>query len=357
MSGKGSRRTVLIVVAVVVVLAVVGAVASGGGSSSDGTTKLGVITGASGQYAVVGENYTKGVAVAQEVWAEEHPDDKVKVIIEDDGYNPQKGLAAYQKLTGVDKIDALINMSSPTIDSIYATAKRANLPITQGGEQGIAPEDDNVFQLLPGNIATEVALGRHVKEQGHEKVAVFYGNSGVYVRFLAGFEEGYGGPIEKFGIAVDDRDYRSHVTKALAAKPDAFVFITTPEQGANIVKLLEEQSGAKDLPLYFDASTQSGFADYQRILGSPKALDGGTIVVVRQNIDQDFAEEPGVAADWAYDSFMLLMQTRDEDRAKWISGMKAASFEGAGGKVEFDDVGVRKPDFVIGTIQDGKLPQ
>jgi hypothetical protein len=36
--------------------------------------------------------------------------------------------------------------------------------------------------------------------------------------------------------------------------------------------------------------------------------------------------------------------------------MKGASFDGAGGKVEFDDVGVRVPDFVVGKIDAGKLP-
>jgi branched-chain amino acid transport system substrate-binding protein len=369
--GKRNRRTIIIVGVIIVAVLVAGAIAnSGGDSSSDGKgsasgkTKIGVIVGASGQYAVVGENYTRGAQLAQEVWAEEHPEDKVELVVEDDGFNPQKGLAAYQKLTGVDKIDALLNMTSPTIDSIYSTARRADLPITQGGEQGIEPADDNVFQILPGNMATEVALGKHVKDKGHKKVAVFYGNSGVYVRFLAGFKEGYAAPVQELGIAVDDRDYRSHVTKALAEKPDAFVFLTTPEQGANLIKLIKEQGG-KDTPLFLDASAQSGFPDYQRILGSKGALDGATMVVVRQTFSDDFAKrykakydaDPGVASDWAYDSFTLLMQTRADTRKKWLENMKAASFEGAGGKVEFDDAGVRVPDFVIGPIEAGKLPQ
>lgn len=358
-----SRRTWIISAAAIAAVVVAGALAFAGGSDegSDGL-KIGLITGSSGQYAVVGENYIKGVELAREVWLEENPDQQVDVIVEDDGYNPQKGLAAFQKLTTVDDVDALVNMSSPTIDSIYSRAREMSLPIAQGGEQGIEPEDDNVFQLLPGNIATEVALGEHVRDQGHQKVAVFYSNSGVYVRFVAGFEEGYGGGVEKFGIAVDDRDYRSHVTKAIAADPDAFVFITTPEQGANLIKLLREQSNSP-APLYLDASAQTGFADYGRILGSD-GLDGATMVVVRTTIDEEYArrykekygEDPGVASDWAYDSFMLLMQTRADDRAEWIENMKNASFEGAGGRVEFDEVGVRKPDFIIGKVAGGELP-
>lgn len=370
MPEKSNRRTLMVIVGVIVVVALVaGAVANSGDDGGEaakagGPTKIGVIVGASGQYAIVGENYTRGAQLAKEVWTEQHPDDKVEVLVEDDGYNPQKGLAAYQKLNGVNKIDALLNMSSPTIDAIYTTAKRANLPIAQGGEQGIDPEDDNVFQILPGNMATEVALGKHVQEKGRKNVAVFYGNSGVYVRFLAGFKEGYGGDVKEFGIAIDDRDYRSHVTKALATKPDAFVFLTTPEQGANIIKLLKEQGDVTNADVFLDASAQSGFADYQRILGSKAALDGANIVVVRQKFSEDFTSrykakyntDPGVASDWAYDSFMLLMQSRADDRVAWRENMKRASFEGAGGKVQFDAVGVRVPDFVVGSIDAGKLP-
>jgi branched-chain amino acid transport system substrate-binding protein len=360
-----SRRNKIIGLGAIAVLVIALALWQGAGESeADGKTTIGLITGASGQYAAVGENYIKGAQLARELWLEENPDDEVELIVEDDGFNPQKGLAAYQKLTGVNDIDALINRTSPTIDSIYSTAREASLPIVQGGEQGIEPEDDNVFQILPGNMETERKLGEHVKEAGHENVAVFYGNSGVYVRFKDGFKEGYGGAVKEFGIAVDDRDYRSHITKALAENPDAVVFISTPEQGANLFKLLREQAGG-DIPTYFDSSITTGWPDYEKVLGATDSLDGSTAVVIRTTIAEDFAakykakynEEAGIAADWAYDSFMLLMRTRSDDRAEWIANMKAADFEGAGGKVEFDATGVRLPIFTIGKIAGGKLPE
>jgi branched-chain amino acid transport system substrate-binding protein len=361
-----SRRNKIIGIGVIAALVVALALWQGAGDSeADGKVTIGLITGSSGQYAVVGENYIKGAQLAREAWLEENPDDEVELLVEDDGFNPQKGLAAYQKLTGVNSIDALINMTSPTIDSVYSIARDASLPIAQGGEQGIEPEDDNVFQILPGNMETERALGEHVKNAGHQKVAVFYGNSGVYVRFKDGFKAGYGdgGEVKEFGIAVDDRDYRSHITKALAENPDAVVFISTPEQGANLYKLLREQSG-DDIPAYFDSSITTGWADYEKILGGTDALNGATAVVIRNAIEDDFAarykekygEDPGIAADWAYDSFMLLMRTRSDDREEWIANMKAADFEGAGGKVEFDEVGVRLPVFTIGEIEGGELP-
>ncbi len=352
-------------VIVVVAIVAVGYFATKGPSwpVSTGPIKIGVIVGASGQYAVVGENYTKGIQLAREVWLEQHLNQQIELIIEDDAFDPKKGLAAYQKLAGINKVDALINMTSPTIDSIYSSIRQSGIPVAQGGEQGIEPTDDNVFQLLPGNIATEIALGKFVKDKGYKKVVAFYANNATYVRFLNGFKQGYGGIISEFPISIEDRDYRTHVTKALATRPDAILFIATPEQGAILVKLLREQSTERH-PYFFDANVQTGFADYKRILGDINVLNGSTAVVIRQRTNPDFVsrykakhgEEPGIAADWAYDSFDLLMRTRANNRTDWVKNMKKVSFDGVGGKVEFDEVGVRKPDFVIGVIANGTLP-
>lgn len=332
--------------------------------SEASTTAIGVISSTTGPYGAVGQAYVKGVQLAASVWQKQHPNDKVKVYYEDDGYNPRKALSAYQKLTGINRINALVNMSSPSIDAVYTKAKKAKLPIAQGGEQGIAPADDNVFQLLPGNIATEVALGKYVKAKGHKKVAVFYSNSGVYVRFVAGFVKGYGGPIQRYGIAVDSTDYSSEVTKALAENPDAVVFIDTPVQGANLVKQFAQQS-PKKIPFYFDADIQSGWADYEKILGDTSILNGHVAVAIRSKLSAAFVKaykakfkgEPYVGTDWAYDSFMLLMRTRSANRAKWIANIKKANFNGAGGKVVFESTGVRIPDFTIGQIANGALPK
>jgi ABC-type branched-subunit amino acid transport system substrate-binding protein len=328
------------------------------------TITVGVISSTSGAYAAIGDAYVKGVQLAADVWSKTHPKQKVKVVYEDDGYNPQKGLSAYQKLVGINKIDALVNMSSPTIDAIYSKAKKAGIPVTQGGEQGIAPANDNVFQLLPGNIATEIALGKQVKAKGYKNVAVFYSDSGVYVRFVNGFIKGFGGSVKKYGIPLDSTDYSSEVTSALAAKPDAVVFIDSPEQGANLVKLFYQQ-GARNIPFFFDADVQSGWTSYQKILGDTKVLDGSVAVAIRQTVSASYLKQykakfkgdPYVGTDWAYDSFMLLMKTYNPNKKKWVAAIKKANFDGAGGKIKFDETGVRLPNFTIAPIKNGELPK
>lgn len=365
-SRHGRFRPLLAVagLAAAALFACAGASNAASSKTSASSTVIGVISSTTGPYGAVGQAYVKGVQLAASIWQKQHPKDKLKVYYEDDGYNPRKALSAYQKLTGINHIDALVNMSSPSIDAIYAKAKKAKLPIAQGGEQGIAPKNDNVFQLLPGNIATEIALGKYVKSKGHKKVAVFYSNSGVYVRFVAGFVKGFGRSVQKYGIALDSTDYSSEVTKALASNPDAVVFIDSPVQGANLVKQFAQQS-AKKIPFYFDADIQTGWADYQKILGNTNILNGHVAVVIRQTTQASFLKAykakfggtPYVGTDWAYDSFMLLMRTKSPNRAKWIANIKKANFNGAGGKVVFDATGVRIPTFRIAPIANGELPK
>lgn len=324
---------------------------------------IGFITGTTGQYAFVGENSLRGANLAVEEWNSLHPDDQVHLVVENDAFDAKKGFAAYQKLVNVDGVGALMNMTSVTIDVIYEDAKKLGIPIAQGGEQGIEPVDDNVFQVMPGNIATEIGLGRTVREQGYKNIAAFVTNNSTMIRFFEAFQRGYGGSVTAYKMSPDEKDLRAIVTKALEQKPDAILVMAFPEQGALAVKTLRER--AKSVPqLIFDANAQSGFEDYKRVLGNENALDGSLIVVLSQKMHGDFVEkykakygvEPGLFSDVAYDAFYLIMKARSNERKEWIENMKRASFEGAGGRVEFDEVGVRRPDFNVGIIQDSKLP-
>ena len=122
-------------------------------------SKIGMITILSGEYATVGENFRNGALLASEEYNIAHPDNKIEFIVEDDGFDSKKALSAYQKLTGIDGIDALINTSTPSIAAIYELVTKLTMPVIQAGEQPVEPTADNVFQILPGNIDAEKVLG------------------------------------------------------------------------------------------------------------------------------------------------------------------------------------------------------
>ncbi|MEN9405657.1 MAG: hypothetical protein RLY47_616 [Candidatus Parcubacteria bacterium] len=348
---------------VVLALIVWVGISQSGSREEVGEIRIGMISILSGEYSVVGENIRNGALLAVEQYNTTHPDGQIVFIVEDDGYDSKKALSAYQKLTGVDNIDALINASSPSISAIYDLVTKTDIPVVQGGEQPVEPTDDNVFQIMPGNIDSERQLGAYLKDQGFKTPAVVYTQDDTLMRFKDAFVKGHGGDVKEFALSPAEKDFRTSVLKVAESNADVVVMIMFPEQGALFVK--EYLTQQQELPqLAFDANFQSGFFDYQRILGDVSVLDGTIVATLATDISDQFASEykvrfgtePGFWSDLGYDAVNLLVSTHASDGQKWIENVKEASYSGVGGAVEFDVVGVRKPQVEMVKIIDGKLP-
>jgi branched-chain amino acid transport system substrate-binding protein len=183
------------------------------------------------------------------------------------------------------------------------------------------------------------------------------------IRFKNAFVEGYGESITEFTINGDEKDFAPHVLKVSQTNPDVIILLSFPQSGAQFLK--EYISTKGKLPqIAFDANAQSGFEDYKRILNGGEVLKGSIIATVSSKISDEFkvayknrfGNEPGVFADIGYDAFKVLMETHNEDGKKWIKNVENSNISGVSGKIEFDGVGVRKPEVNIVRIADGKIP-
>lgn len=354
-----------IIIGIIAVVVIIGGFVffSGNNNIPEDTLKIGVISILSGDYAIVGEGWRNGIILAKENYIKANPDSKIELIIEDDGFNPKTGLSAYKKLTEIDKVDVLMNASSATIDVIYNLVTKEDFPVIQGGEQGINPEDDNVFQIMPGNILAEIELGKYTKERHPQNVALVYTNSDFMVRFAIAFKEGYGDDVDEYKMDPANKDLRTTVSKIMAKNPSAVVVLSVPEQGAVLMKRFFELTKDNKPQFYFDGSFVSGFNDYERILGNLNYLNGTTIITINLNPTEQynkiykerFGSDASVFSDISYDGFNLLMNTYSSNGKKWISNVKKANFNGMSGAISFDDVGVRKPSVQIKEIKNGEL--
>src|SRR3989344_4066137 len=358
-----NTKTKWILGVVILVLAVWIIVSQLGVGANKGEIRIGMISILSGEYSVVGENFRNGALLAVEHYNAAHPDNPVTFIPEDDGFDSKKALSAYQKLTGIDRINALINVSTPSIGAIYDLVTKTDIPVIQGGEQPAEPTDDNVFQILPGNIEAERQLGVYLKAQGFSAPAIVYTQNDAIIRFKNAVIEGYGGQVKEFPISATEKDYRTHVLKTPAANADVVVLLMFPEPGALFLQEYLKQQ--QKLPqLAFDANFQSGFLDYQRILGNLNVLNGSIVSAIvtvvsalfKNDYKQRFQADPGFMSDVGYDATNLLIETYSSDGAKWINNVKKASFKGVGGTVQFDSIGVRKPQVEMVRIVNGSLP-
>ena len=318
----------------------------------------------SGDYAAVGSAFAEGAELAQAEWNRNNPNQQISIVKEDDGFDAKKGLSAYKKLTSIDNIDGLINMTTITIDALYGDVVSSGMPVALGFEQGIEASNDNVVQLWPGTVPAEEKLGAYIKEKGYTNIVVVVDNgSAAFERFANGFIKGYELPVQEIKTGDDSGDIKSNALKIKTTQPDAVVIITKPTTGALLVKELGLLSKTK-YQFVFDANIQTGFVDYEKVLGDTNILNGSILYTIpnmyRQEFNlsykEKFGREPTIGSETGYNAFMLLAKSYDGNKAKWVENMQKASFQGADGKIIFDENGVRIPELKIGVIENGKLP-
>lgn len=350
------------VIVVVVIVVIIGIYISNKNNVKRGGFNVGLISILSGEYAAVGENFKNGSVLAQEQYNIAHPDAPIKMIIEDDGFSGGKAVSAYQKLVNVDKIDALINVSTASIDAIYDSVTKLGIPVAQGGEQGRVPTDDNVFGIYPDSIASERDYGTYMKNKGITQMTLVYTNIDAMIRFVAAFKEGFQGKTTDIIIDASETDFRTHALKATSGNPTAIGIFMFPQQGAQFMK--EFLKIAKNKPtLFFDTSFVSGFTDYQRIMGDLRILDGSIVGGMKLEDTQTFKDaykarygtEAPFLSDIGYDSFNLLVETYSSDKETWVSNIKNADFQGVSGEIKFGSTGNRMPETKMMIIQEGKM--
>jgi ABC-type branched-subunit amino acid transport system substrate-binding protein len=335
------------------------------GNKKDDNVVFGVIAGTTGQYAAAGEGYVQGFNLAIEEWNESHTS-KLSAIIEDDGFDAQKGLSAYKKLKELDGVDAYAILSSFTIDAVYDQLHKEGRPVALGFEQTRSAEDDNIFQVLPAAEPVETALGQKVKDLGYKKpIAAVSNNTSVYQNFYRGFKNGFGSDVPKFEMGGDIGIIRSQALAIIDSKPDVVAFFMAPQDGALLVQEIVKLTSTSARPYFvFDQSIQSGIDNYEKIFGKNISVLNGSLVAMSKNdFTEDFANafrkkyniDPVFGSDMGYNSFLLLANTYDSNSSKWITNMKKTKFTGSDGELSFDAMGLRVPNIFFGKLENGKI--
>ncbi len=357
MNKKISTTLILIVVIIV-------AIVSFSQSKKDVSVKLGLMAPLSGEYAVAGQNYQKGIELALEVYKTTHPDSNIEFFLEDDGFDVKKGISAFKKLTSVDHIDAMMMLSTPVIDAIHEDVKKTDLVVMQLGIQTIGVGPDNIFQTSPlPESSLSTYIGYLNDKTDFKKIAVAYDNTAGGINFYNTFKKVY--TKEYVPMIINNKsDLRSYATEISKNDSiDAVLFLTSPDNGALLTKDLLVLD--KTVPqLVFDAQMYTGYENYKKILGDMSKINGsismwlkdGDAVRFKELYKAKYKEDPGFLADFGYDTFNILMASYDSDHKKWMNNIQTYNDKrGASGSISFDEQGVRVQDIVINTINDGKL--
>jgi len=202
---------------------------------------------------------------------------KLRLVVEDHGYDPKKAVLAAQKMVQQDKIFAALgSIGTPTAMAampIYLDAKVAHLfPLSAAREmfEPIAPLKFSFAATYYDQI--RAGIKRLVKEKGLKKVCVFYQDDDFGLEVMRGAEQG----LKDIGASLVERttykrgatEFSSQVAKMKEAGCDAVAM------GSIIRETIGTIATAKKLdwnPVF--VGTTASYSDIIHKLGGP-AVNG-----------------------------------------------------------------------------------
>ena len=313
--------------------------------------RIGVIDVLSGEKAPAGESFKKGIELAKADYIKSHPDAKIELVYADDASDSKKGVEAFDKLVKTDQVSAVIVATSPTITAIASSSSASSLPILSYGAEASVNAKDGIFHLFPDAIVVDSALGALVKSltaSAPGAVVGVYTSDPVLTNFYGAFQEGLGSDITEFNLDENMKDMKSVAQKVLAKNPKYIFMSNYADLGASFIKELKALSGGKIKQTFiFDLTLNESLADYQKVLGDLKFLDGSLVVSMQKASDIEA---------YGYDALNILLASQDSSVSGWIGKIQDLKIMGKTGDIHFDSVGRRIPAFAVGTLKDGKIP-
>lgn len=336
--------------------------------------KIGASLPLTGEVASYGQRAKRGIEIAVEEINTTGgiKGKKIKVIFEDDRNDPKTGVSIITKFATIDKVPVVIGSAGSTVSlamAPVANQKRVVLlsPIsssvkltTEGGPY--------FFRVCPADDAQAKILAEWVLEEGYTKVALIYTNNSwgkpLAETFKRYFESHGGKVVINEGVEEKTTDLRALLSKVKASNIKVVVSPTYPIEGANLVKQAKEMG----LQLVFfggdnwDAPeflTAAGDAAEGVFFVDPAEPSGPIFARFADKYRKKYGEEPDVNAAFGYDALYAVVKAIK--KAKALDGpsirdaLYKVSFEGATGKIEFDENGdLKSPSFDRNIIRNGK---
>ena len=302
-----ARKLALCVLTTALLFSLVGC---GGGEpdakdESSKPVKVGAVLSLTGTYAAMGESEKQ----ALELEAKRINDAggvngaPIEIVIEDDGTDEAKAVAAASKLIEQDGVVALIAATGTgQTMAIRGDVQRAGIAqISMAGGTAVTAEfDKHVFQTPWSNTIVVPFVLNAVKEAGLSKVALIsdsggYGKDGRAV-ILAEAEKAGITLVADETFNAGDTDMTAQLTNIKKADADAILLWTAGKEAATIVK------SARGLGLEQPMFGGSGQARMEFIEGSGEAAEGFTFGTGKSLIPANWGEgteQFGVVDDFA----------------------------------------------------------
>ncbi|MDB5254314.1 MAG: Branched-chain amino acid transport system substrate-binding protein [Parcubacteria group bacterium] len=294
------------------------------------TIKIGVVAPITGGGTLFGTGLVKGIELAKK----DLGGSTYELIIEDDASKPAQSASAAQKLINIDKVQALISVTSGTGNAVKPIAAAAKIPhIAVASDIRISDGLYNFTNLaLPDDEAN--AWLAEAKARGIKTVAILAQNQPGLNLLIDNVKAG----ASAAGIKIvyethfdpTTQDFKTEIAKAVASKPDNFLVSAFPPSLDIIGQQLRDAK----------ITNVSGIATFS-LSASPHLFDGEWYTdpaISDQAFKDRFVKETGIrfnarTAPYGYDSFNMLVAAFERGGSVSDYILNTTEYNGKAGKL------------------------
>lgn len=197
--------------------------------------RLGFIAPFSGPAQLYGDAPKNGLELA----LDEIGRDWIEVIYENDEFSTAKTVAAFRKLTSVDKVDAVVCVASTPCNAVAPLAQQKRIPLfAWASDVKVSKGRTFVLRTYPsgadeGKEVAEEAIRREIKD-----VALVTSTNDYSDSWRDGFERSFPPQnlLAKEEVPHDSRDFRAFILRAVSRNASQFAVCLDPGQSASFAK-------------------------------------------------------------------------------------------------------------------------
>ena len=175
---------------------------------------------------------------------------KLTLVSRDDGYEPEKALAAAKALIEEDKVFALIgSVGTPTTLAALPAINSAGIPLIgpfTGAQALREPFNRNIFHVRASYFDETERIVQHLSTLGIKKIAVFYQNDSYGKAGLEGVTRALTKrdlkPVATVTVERNSVDVAAALAEILKISPEAVIQISAYKSCAALIKQSRDKS-------------------------------------------------------------------------------------------------------------------
>lgn len=298
---------------------------------------------------------------------------KLELISEDDQADPKVGTTVAQKLVDAKVVGVVGHLNSGVTIPASAIYNQAGIPMISGSatnpqltEQGFK----NVFRVVGRDDQQGPAIASYLATEVKPKTVAVIDDATAYGEGLAN-EVAKTLQADKIKVLPREKatdktvDFKAILTKIKGEKPNAVFYGGMDATGGPLMKQAREL-GMKAVFAFGDGACTDKMKELAGDAAEGLLCSQAGLPVQAANkkfldaYKAKFNVDPILYAPFTYDAANLIIEAMKKadssDPAKYLPELAKISYEGASGKIEFDDKGDRKDaEMTIFTMKGGKI--